>query len=755
MRSSYDDLRAPAPDSPSQTRSGAELGSSAREARPSVLLVDDRPANLDALEGLLQPLDLRLVRATSANDALREVLRNDFAVILLDVQMPIMDGPQVARLIKARSRSELVPIIFLTALEHDRRRITAAYECGAVDYVIKPLDSELLRAKVRAFVELHQKREDATWRQRRRFADLAEQARIDAEAAQQASEQRLHLALDAARMVAWEWDPATERIAATGNVREIYGVSEISDSAAGFALVHPDDRQRHSATVHAAAEGGVGYRSEFRIVRPDTEEIIWLEERGAMVRNADGRLAKMVGVVMDVTERKRTETEHDRLLSAEREARAQAEVADRAKSEFLATMSHELRTPLNAIVGYVQLLEMGLAGPLTDQQREYLSRLRASGQHLLGLVNDVLDLAKVDAGQMVVAREHARADAAAEAAVALAQPEAEARGVTILNHCTDDGRVAYVGDEHRVRQILLNLLSNAVKFTDPGGRVEVKCATADDAPTAARLGGGGPWIVVRVCDSGVGIAPEQQHVVFEAFHQVEQGTTRTKGGTGLGLAISRRLARLMGGDLTLESEVGRGSEFSLWLPSVAHGAGAKTEGDETAAARGARAQREVVGYRVHGLDEVGTELRAQLEELIESFTRRLRTDPMLRPAVRGLDHAALEDHYMSFLADLCQSLVVIGQAGVTELPLLRDGSEIQRVVSELHGRQRYRLGWTEGQVAREYEILEDEVLTAVHRRVPETRGDISAAVEVIVRLLSRAADIGARAFRQVSRSALA
>src|SRR5688500_3482427 len=135
----------------------------------------------------------------------------------------------------------------------------------------------------------------------------------------------------------------------------------------------------------------------------------------------------MVGVVVDVSERKRVEAERERLLTAERRARAQAEIADRTKSEFLTTMSHEFRTPLNAIVGYVQLLEMGLAGPVTDHQRGYLARLRASGRHLLGLVNDVLDLAKVEAGQMVVRREHAIAGAAVEAALALAQPDAEAR----------------------------------------------------------------------------------------------------------------------------------------------------------------------------------------------------------------------------------------------------------------------------------------------------------------------------------------
>ncbi|MDQ3996074.1 MAG: ATP-binding protein, partial [Gemmatimonadota bacterium] len=475
--------------------------------------------------------------------------------------------PQTARLIKARAKSELVPIIFLTALERDRRRITAAYECGAVDYLTKPFDPEVLRAKVRAFVELHKKQEDATWRQRRRFADLVEQTRIDAEAAQRASEERLRLALDIACMVAWDWDLTRERITTTGDLREVYGVSSLANSAAVFALVHPDDREQHTATVRGAVENGNGYRSEFRIVRPDTGDIAWLEERGAVVRDGQGRRARMVGVVMDVSERKRIEAEHERLLTAERGARAEAEIADRTKSEFLTTMSHEFRTPLNAIVGYVQLLEMGLAGPVTGDQRAYLTRLRACTGHLLGLVNDVLDLAKVEAGQLVVARERATAGAAVEAALALAQPDAEARGISVVNQCTDDALVSYVGDEHRVRQVLLNLLSNAVKFTDSGGRIVVDCVTVDDVPPGVRVADGRPWVVIRVRDTGIGISVEQQEAVFGVFHQVEQGTTRTRGGTGLGLSISRRLARLMGGDLTLASEVGQGSEFSLWLPA--------------------------------------------------------------------------------------------------------------------------------------------------------------------------------------------
>jgi two-component system, cell cycle sensor histidine kinase and response regulator CckA len=273
--------------------------------------------------------------------------------------------------------------------------------------------------------------------------------------------------------------------------------------------------------------------------------------------------------------RVRAEEERDRALMAmERineqltERTREAEAANRAKSEFLANMSHEFRTPMNAIMGYSDLLEMGIVGELSDAQRGHLRRIRASSTHLLGLVEDVLDLAKIEAGRIRVESVRAPVAVAARAAIELIQPQAVARGLSVENRCLRDAQHVYVGDDDRVRQILANLLSNAVKFTREGGRIEVGCTTVDAPDPAAEVDAGGAWVCVYVEDTGIGMEPAQLETIFHPFVQGEGGHTRTRGGTGLGLTISRRLARLMGGDVTVRSAPGEGSRFSLWLPAA-------------------------------------------------------------------------------------------------------------------------------------------------------------------------------------------
>ncbi len=256
-------------------------------------------------------------------------------------------------------------------------------------------------------------------------------------------------------------------------------------------------------------------------------------------------------------------------------ARAAAEAANQAKSNFLATMSHELRTPLNAIVGYTELMEVGVVGPVNDEQRNYLGRVRASARHLVGLIGEILDLAKIEAGQMRVRREGAVLARTVADAVALVAPQAAAKPLA-LTQLPGPEALAYLGDEARVRQVLVNLLANAVKFTEPGGVITVRYGAAERADRGARLAGDGPWAHVRVADTGVGIPADKLEAVFEPFVQVEGeahgALRRTQGGTGLGLSISRQFARLMGGDLTLESRPGVGSTFTLWLPIATDGA---------------------------------------------------------------------------------------------------------------------------------------------------------------------------------------
>ncbi|HEY0779348.1 MAG TPA: ATP-binding protein [Gemmatirosa sp.] len=271
---------------------------------------------------------------------------------------------------------------------------------------------------------------------------------------------------------------------------------------------------------------------------------------------------EFVATVRQLLRVRAVEATREELLAAERRARADAEVArvaaeqaNRAKSEFLANMSHELRTPLNAIAGYVQLLDMGVHGQVTDAQRDALARVQRAQRHLLGLINDVLNYAKLDAGRVDYELRTVDLGATVRDVLAMVEPQLAEKGLAFATLGLDDG-VRAVADAEKLAQVLLNLLSNAVKFTAPGGRVDVTVLTEPAGAT------------VHVRDTGVGIAADEHVRIFDPFVQVQRGLTRTAEGTGLGLAISRDLARGMRGDVTVESAPGVGSTFTLRLPGA-------------------------------------------------------------------------------------------------------------------------------------------------------------------------------------------
>jgi len=427
--------------------------------------------------------------------------------------------------------------------------------------------------------------------------------------------------------------------------------------------------------------------------------------------------------------------ENVRLYEDAQAARSEAEAANRAKSEFLSTMSHEIRTPINAIIGYVDLLEMGIAGPVTEQQKEQLERVRASGHHLTELVDDILDLAKVEAGRLNVEHERALAATAIAGALALVHPQAVRKRIAV-RYPSDDSITFYVGDEDRVRQILVNLLSNAVKFTEPGGEIVITCGTTRGVDSNVIAFEESPPTYIRVQDTGVGIAPKQVEKVFRPFTQVQGGHTRRHGGTGLGLTISRQLARLMGGDLTLESERGEGSTFTLWLPSEA----VQPPPLEQAVLDEAREAPP------HGLAAVGEALHGETDSVRKQFVARLRADAHI-PTAADAEKGDLEDHASTLLADIAQSLIILERSRATPERLLRDGSEIQRVICELHGAQRAQLGWTEEALRREWGILRDEIETAVQRGAPAD-SDIPGALRLLGRFLEQAERISDQSLRR-------
>jgi signal transduction histidine kinase len=341
----------------------------------------------------------------------------------------------------------------------------------------------------------------------------------------------------------------------------------------GVEGLHPDDREMYLTAYLAAFEAHQPLAIEYRLQRHDGE-YRWVIEHAIPRFTAEGEFAGYVGSCVDITEQieqrlalaesaaqleeltaelEQTVEELELRREEADAARAAADEASRAKSRFLAVMSHELRTPLNAILGYGDLLDAEVAGPINDGQRQHLHRIQQSALHLLALINKVLSFSRIEAGKDVAELEPVDLAELARDAVALVEPQAARQGLELRVEILATP-VEVETDPGKVRQILLNLLSNAIKFTETG---------VVDFAMAVK----GESIIFTVRDTGPGI-PEAEHTrIFDAFMQADQTRTRKKGGTGLGLSVSRELARLLGGEITLESAPGEGSTFRVVLPA--------------------------------------------------------------------------------------------------------------------------------------------------------------------------------------------
>jgi PAS domain S-box-containing protein len=303
----------------------------------------------------------------------------------------------------------------------------------------------------------------------------------------------------------------------------------------------------HGSLVLEQLEGESVRLGEHTVRAADGNDRIWDFHRVALGFLPDGRRLWLTAAV-DVTEYKL-------LVESERAARQEAEEANAAKSQFLATMSHELRTPLNAIAGYSELLKLELRGPITPEQREDLERIDRSQRHLLSLINDVLNFAKIEAGHVAVEAKPMGLGHVIESLREFVEPQLREKGLH-FKMAPDIPDAEACGDPDKVRQILINLLSNAIKFTPDGGTIELQCH--DDEK----------MLYICVTDTGSGIPSDKLEAIFEPFVQVNRDYSSKHEGTGLGLAISRDLARRMGGDLIAKSELGKGSEFVLSIPKA-------------------------------------------------------------------------------------------------------------------------------------------------------------------------------------------
>ncbi|MCC6313775.1 MAG: PAS domain-containing protein, partial [Thermomicrobiales bacterium] len=342
-------------------------------------------------------------------------------------------------------------------------------------------------------------------------------------------------------------DQTNTLLYASPQVRDVFGETPeelIANPERWLARVHPDDRERLAREITHTATSGRPFSLEYRRYARDGR-LVWLRDQGIIAPGPDGESPTWQSVLIDITEQKRIEAE---MVAA----RDSAEEASRLKSSFLSTMSHELRTPMNAIVGYSHLLLDDPASGLTDQQQADIRQIANSADRLLALINDILDLSRIESGKMVLALEPVDLSVAVRQVLADVAPQASAKNLR-LDVILPDTVPRVLGDELRLRQALLNLVGNAVKFTEHG-RVAIEIRQTD------------PAIEIIVADTGIGIAADTLPHVFDEFRQADTGSSRRYGGAGLGLSIARRLVELHGGSIAVHSELGRGSTFTIVLP---------------------------------------------------------------------------------------------------------------------------------------------------------------------------------------------
>lgn len=506
--------------------------------RANILLVDDQPKNLVALEAMLEDMDVNLVTAESGMKALKHLLDEEFAVVLLDVQMPEMDGFETARLIRQREKARDTPIIFVTALSRNESNVYRGYSLGAVDYLFKPIVPEILKSKVNVFVDLFRKTLELR-QQTEEFASLSRRNQLLLDSVAEGV-----IGVDSEGIATFA-NPAAAQMTA-------YPVDEIVGHDI-HPLLHPTDYTHRSgdSTDTCLLEASI-LSTRRRFVEDD---VFWtsrsvgfpVEYTTTPIVDSEGKQNGAVITFRDVTERRAA------AMAAENERRyREAEAANRAKDEFLAMLSHELRTPMTAILGWVRMLRMGDLD--TESTETAVDAIERSTSLQAQLIEDILDVSRIVTGKMRLKKESVNLPRALRQAVETVRHTAEERQIRLQAE-VDEEIPELQGDGGRLQQVFWNLLSNAIKFTPDGGEV------------VARLTRDGDDVVIQVRDSGQGIEPEFLPFVFERFRQANSTESRPHGGLGLGLAIVKHLAQLHGGTVTADSEgEGHGAVFTVRLP---------------------------------------------------------------------------------------------------------------------------------------------------------------------------------------------
>lgn len=483
-----------------------------RDGRVNILVVDDQPHELLAIEASLESLDQNLVLARSGEEALRFLLQEEAAVILLDVSMPGLDGFEVARILKQRKRTRRIPIVFLSAVYRDERYTFNGYALGAVDYLHKPIEPEVLRQKVAVYVDLAiyeaelQARLDEVAAQKRLIEEIVANAPagiafVDHQLVFRAANALILGLLDRSSGQILN-RPASE------------GISEHPWLLAALQRVQAERRTYRLPDLINGRQSQVGRPTYFELILHPLLE-------------GSHELKGILLFGMDVTDR----VQRERLQLEQIEALRKV---DTMKDQFISILSHELRSPINAITGFGSILGDEVAGPLTSTQHQYIDKILGGADTLLALVNDLLDMNRIQAGKFQLDAAPMRIEQTVRTVTESLAPLADQKRQRLIAEVAE-GLPPVVADQQRVGQVFVNLITNAIKFTPDEGTIRVRTRIEGDR------------LVCEVEDTGIGISEEDMEKLFKPFVQLDMSDTRRVGGSGLGLSISKALVVAHGG----------------------------------------------------------------------------------------------------------------------------------------------------------------------------------------------------------------
>jgi signal transduction histidine kinase/DNA-binding response OmpR family regulator len=551
-----------------------------------ILAVDDLPEKLLAMELILQQPGVGIVQARSGREALRRLLKQDFAVVLLDVNMPDIDGFETARLIRLRKRTQHTPIIFVTAFA-DEMHAARGYSLGAVDYILSPVIPEVLRTKVSVFVDLYRKNEQVKRQAEQRVTLAREQAaRAIAEEATRRSQFLAEASTKLTNSLDFEATRSSLLELVVPDLADLAGVTTACDNGqlwlTEIAWVSPSDGSVHATSFDSSEGPDNELRAGVRTVLASGKQQIMerltvgypAEEKGL---SADQFLQTATAIPLlargrilgALTLARRASAEPfspaDLALGADLAGRAavaldnarlyrEAQEADRQKNEFLAMLAHELRNPLAPIRSAVQVL---LSDRASHGQQQWSKEVIARQvQQMVRMVDDLLDVSRITRGKITLQPEPVDIRAVVADAVETSRPVVDQRRQELsVSLPTEPLRVK--GDAARLAQVVANLLNNAAKYTEEGGQIWLNVESENGE------------VIVRVRDTGVGIAPEMLSRIFEPFAQADRSIDRSQGGLGIGLTLARRLIELHGGRISVQSDgPGKGSEFVVRLPAL-------------------------------------------------------------------------------------------------------------------------------------------------------------------------------------------